>query len=388
MGVDVVYVSDQKFFRSRGAWYTTASFPLDYIARRLDAGSWTFWGRLYDIDNPGRLYRLTPPSALEDRVFFEGPREQATGPLGYARAALTVTPRLRRAVRNADVVWLKLPFVFTLLAHRFCGPGQVVVSHQVGDARAGLALTYPRFALLGHVAARRCREISARADVAAFVSADLARSYGGARRDVVIANESRVTDDMVLAAPPERLAGPLEVIFVGRLAPEKCIDDLLKAVAQVPEARLSIVGDGPERPKLEALSRALNLGGRVTWRGYVPWGPGLLEMMLRSSVLALPSATEGLPLVIIEAMSQGVPAVAARVGGIPEIIEDGISGLLVDVHRPDQLAAAFRSLIAQPELRLRMARAALETARRNTIERQMSPMLERVRQACRARSAP
>jgi glycosyltransferase involved in cell wall biosynthesis len=106
------------------------------------------------------------------------------------------------------------------------------------------------------------------------------------------------------------------------------------------------------------------------------------------AVLALPSATEGLGLVIVEAMSQGLPVVGTRVGGIPELVRDGVNGLLVDVHRPDQLAAAFLRLQDDPALRARLAAAALQTARENTLERQTGALLARVRQAWTAKRAP
>jgi glycosyltransferase involved in cell wall biosynthesis len=80
-------------------------------------------------------------------------------------------------------------------------------------------------------------------------------------------------------------------------------------------------------------------------------------------------------------MSQGLPVVGTRVGGIPELVEDGVNGLLVDVHRPDQLAGAIERLRADPALRLRMAAAALETARRNTVERQLAPLADRITRA-------
>jgi glycosyltransferase involved in cell wall biosynthesis len=385
MPMDVAYISDQRFVRIGGQWYTTASFRLEFIARELDIGSWTFWGRLDETGDPDRLFPVIPPPALAGKVFFEGPRRQRSGPLGYAASALYARAALKRLVRASDVVWLKQPTVYAMMAHAHCRRTQVVVSQQMGDAEAGLVLTYPKYGFFRHVTAHYCRKIGARADVAAFVSRDLAERYGGRRTDLVVANESQVSDDMILRDPPAQPDGPLKVVFVGRLAPEKCVDDLLRAIAAVPETSLTVVGDGPRRAALEASSRALGLRDRVTWCGYVPWGPRLFDILRRSSVLALPSATEGLGLVIIEAMSQGLPVIGTRVGGIPELVEDGVSGVLVGVHRPDEMAAAFRLLMARPELRLRMARAALDTARRNTIQRQLTPLLERIARAWQAK---
>ncbi len=384
--MDVAYITDQRFHRIRGEWFTTASIRLEHLARALDVGTWTFFGRLDDGGDPDRLFRLVTPPALAGRVLFEGPRNQRGGPLGYGRAAAPTWLGLRRLVRRSDVVWLKLPTVHAMVAARHTRASQVVVSQQMGDAEDGLVLTYPRYRFLRHLFTRSCRSVAARADVAAFVSRDLAERYGGGRRDLVIANESQVTEDLVLAAPHAAPAGPLRLVFIGRLAPEKCVDDLLRAIAAVPGVHLTIAGDGPRRASLEALARALAVEHRVEWCGYVPWGPALFEILRRCSALVLPSATEGLGLVAVEAMSQGLPVIATRVGGLPELVRDGVTGLLVGVHRPDELAAAFRRL-ADPALRLRMATAALETARRHTLERQSGPLLGRITRAWQEKRA-
>jgi glycosyltransferase involved in cell wall biosynthesis len=337
------------------------------------------------VSDASRLFPLDPPPALAGRLSFEGPAGQAGGPAGWARAALRAGPALAGLVRRADLVWLKQPTVSALLALPWCRRDQVVVSQQVGDAALGLALAYPRWRLLGRVVARSCRRSAARADVASFVSRSLAVGYGGGREDALVASESRVPAALVQEAPPHLPDRPLEVVFAGRLAAEKRVEDLLRAVAAVPGARLTVVGDGPRRAALEAEARALRLDGRVSWLGYVAWGPALLGVLRRSSVLALPSATEGLPLVLVEAMSQGTPVVATRVGGVPELVEDGVSGLLVEPGRPDELARALRALLDDPALRRRLGRAAILAARRHTLEAQLGPLLERIGEACAAK---
>lgn len=381
MPMDVAYVTDQRFFQVRGAWYTTASLRLDQLTRALDVRSLTIFGRLDTDGDPARLFRVDPPPSLAGRVRFEGPRDQPGGPLGYVGSAAWTCRTLGRVLRGADVVWLKVPTVHAMLAQPLLRRSHVVVSQQMGDAEVGVLLTYPRYGFLRHLLKHSCTRLAARADVAAFVSRDLAARYGGGRPDLVVANESQVSEDQVLRAPRPVADGPFRVVYAGRLAPEKCVDDLLRAVAAVPAAALTVVGDGARRAALQALARTLGIDDRVSWRGYVPWGAELLAILRGCAVLALPSATEGLGLVIVEAMSQGLPVVGTRVGGIPELIEDGVNGLLVDVHRPDQLAAALERLRADPALRLRMAAAALDTARRNTVERQLAPLADRITRA-------
>jgi glycosyltransferase involved in cell wall biosynthesis len=139
---------------------------------------------------------------------------------------------------------------------------------------------------------------------------------------------------------------------VGRLAPEKGLGVLVDAMAALPGCSLLLVGDGPERPGLERRVADLGLADRVEFAGWVdpPW-----SARRTFDVLAVPSFTEGFPLVIVEAMLAGIPVVASAVGGIPEIVVDGDTGLLVPPHDAPALADALRRLLGDPDLRQAMA---------------------------------
>ena len=139
-------------------------------------------------------------------------------------------------------------------------------------------------------------------------------------------------------------------LFVGRLSPEKDVATLLKAVAIVirerPSFRLRIAGAGPCHSKLVAMSESLQVHEHVDFMGEVRDVSGLLRT---SSMLVLPSLTEGLPLTVLEAMACGLPVVATRVGGTPEAVEHGTSGLLVPPREPARLADAMLQVSADPE---------------------------------------
>lgn len=151
---------------------------------------------------------------------------------------------------------------------------------------------------------------------------------------------------------------------VARLQPEKAVDVFLEAAARVaaavPHARFLVVGDGPARDELEALAAALGIDHRVDFLGAIDDARDLIADL---DVLVVSSRSEGSPLVALEAMQAGVPVVASAIGGIPDQIEHGRSGLLVSPDAPDELAAAMVELLADPV----RARALGEAGRRRAL---------------------
>jgi len=166
------------------------------------------------------------------------------------------------------------------------------------------------------------------------------------------------------AHPSAAQDGTGPVLFVGRLVERKGVAYLIEAIARLGPLgpRLEIVGDGPERPGLEALAQRLGVADRVVFRGKIP-PEELQASYARAAVCVLPSVldargdTEGLGVVLLEAMNHGTPVIASRVGGIPDIVEDGVSGLLVPSGDADALAAAVRRVRDDPALARRLGEA-------------------------------
>jgi len=175
----------------------------------------------------------------------------------------------------------------------------------------------------------------------------------------------RVASRPSLPRPPR---GP--VLFVGRLVERKGVAYLIDAIALVGDRELSleIIGDGPARASLRARAEALGVADRVTFRGKVT-SDELQASYARAAVFVLPSVvdargdTEGLGVVLLEAMNYGTPVIASRIGGIPDIVEDGVSGLLVPAGDPAALAGALRRLIEDPALARRLGEAGRQRVR-------------------------
>ncbi|MFH1279728.1 MAG: glycosyltransferase [Candidatus Eisenbacteria bacterium] len=173
-------------------------------------------------------------------------------------------------------------------------------------------------------------------------------------------------------APPEEETAPEAslprgapaVVSVGRLSAEKRFDRLIDAVARLtdefPELRLVLVGDGPERAPLEDRAREL-LGGRATFTGFQesigPW-------IRRGTVYALSSDREGMPMSVLEALARGAAVAAVPVGGVPEVVRTGRTGVLAEAVSAPALADAIAVLLRDPDLRARVGGEGRELVRR------------------------
>jgi glycosyltransferase involved in cell wall biosynthesis len=156
--------------------------------------------------------------------------------------------------------------------------------------------------------------------------------------------------DMVRFAYQGPCAGG-PAVTVARLSPEKDLANLVRAVAivapRVPEQRFEVAGDGMYLNELKALAAELGVAERITFLGEVRDVPAVLA---RAGLFVLPSRAEGMPLTLLEAMARGLPVVATRVGGVPEVVAEGETGWLVPPADPEALAAAIERLATDPEL--------------------------------------
>lgn len=154
------------------------------------------------------------------------------------------------------------------------------------------------------------------------------------------------------------------LLFVGRLAAVKGLTILLEAIARIDEVILNIAGDGPERSMLEQKARTLGLSERVQFLGYQSQQQ-VRELLKRTDLFVLSSFAEGVPVVLMEAMAAGVPVIATRIAGIPELIQDGTSGILVSPGDVDATIDAIQRLLDNPDLRSSFASAGRETIERD-----------------------
>jgi len=181
-------------------------------------------------------------------------------------------------------------------------------------------------------------------------------------------DKSRHSGDAITEAPAAD--GP-RLLSVARLAAKekyKGIDTVIESLPELlrafPTLNYIVIGDGTDRPRLEQLTQRLGIADRVQFRGFVS-EEDLQHEYAQCSAYVMPSAREGFGLVFLEAMAHGKPVVAARAGGAPEVVQDGVTGILVDFGDVAALTQAVKRLLEDADLRDRMGQTGLQRVREN-----------------------
>lgn len=295
---------------------------------------------------------------------------------GVVRHAILFVQLLKRA-RATDLFFVQPPGYLGLLTIVAAGlfrrpvvarfPGDAAWERAFAQGRSkrpvdefvrspqGDLVTHALFRIQKAVVRRSARVISP----SRYTSAVLAEGYGVPIDRVHTIHHSLDVEDYVSTARAHRREPGTStpespcLLYVGRLVANKQVQDLLDALSilreEFPKCRLLILGDGPERESLEQRVRSLSLDGNVAFSGDVPRQSVLMSMQ-EADVLVLPTVSETLSHVAIEALACGVPVVATRIPGLGEVLEDEVSALLVPPKDPASLANAIRRILASPEL--------------------------------------
>lgn len=276
---------------------------------------------------------------------------------------LRMIPRLCRVMRcfRPDVVHThRYVLRYALLPALLCRvPVRVHTVHNVAEKEVdgiGKLVHWLAFRLGGVVPVSISQE----------VARTVRKNYGRAVGTPVIYNG--IPTARFARPARERTAGArgLVLLHIGRFAPQKnhrlLVEGCALASREYPSMQLWLVGEGPLRAEVERLVREKGLEERVLFLGVRSDVP---ELLAAADIFVLPSDWEGLPLVVVEAMAAGKPVIASAVGGVPELIEQERTGMLVPAGDPEALAQAILRLARDPELRRRVG----EAARASAVER-------------------
>ncbi|HEY8547124.1 MAG TPA: glycosyltransferase family 4 protein [Acidimicrobiales bacterium] len=296
-------------------------------------------GALADQGHPGRLAALTAGPDGGDQL-----GAQVLGPAPFHPGTLRA---LRSAARSSRAVVAHGSKTLPATALALAGSRTPFVYRSIGDPQAwsGSGLRRVRTAALLQRAARVVALWPGAADV-------LGRVHGVPAAKLAVIPNGVPSDRFPPADQATRDAARLEldlpageplVLYLGALSPEKQVGHALEAVAALPGVHVAVVGAGPDRAVLEGTAASLGLGGRAHFTGPVEKPQAALAA---ADVVVLPSRTEGMPGVLLEAGFTGRPAVATDVGGVAEIVRPGETGVLVAPGDVPALAEGLRTALA------------------------------------------
>ena len=293
-------------------------------------------------------------------------------PLGYTlqRVWFNATAGPRIAAQRPDLV-VGVDLDGFALTHRYAPRGVAAIKGIIADE-----LTYEDWSVRVSLGAQAlCERIHvARVPLvlatSKFARTRLAYHYGIPVDKIRVVPEPIDLDlwTPLLAGVPRRMPAEFTVLCVAHMYPRKSLGTLLAAMARLrvahPQARLRLVGQGPEEQHLRRLAARLGLGDTVAFLGHVPL-PALAAEYANADVFCLPSRQEGFGIVYLEAAACGKPVVAGRSGGAGEAISDEETGLLVEGREPKAVALAVATLLADPRRTRRFGsagRARIEAA--------------------------
>ena len=287
-----------------------------------------------------------------------------------------------KAVRHCDVVFLRLPSPAALFGFFISlMQGKKYVTYYASDIKNVVFYGHKYRGVLRCCAVAAAylhyhffKLMASRSAVSLFLSRELMNRHRCKHSYFCFA--SIVGENAVVMRRACELRGKdsVSLLYVGRITHEKGLHDLIMAskllIDEGRSIKVSICGEGPERVHLEKLCNELDINRYVQFMGYVPQGRRLESIFRDNDIFVLPSISEGTPKVLLEAMAKGIPIVATRVGGVPDIVDDRVNGILVSPGSPESIAGAVREYINDCEMMNSIIGNAYDFVKKHTAQRQ------------------
>ncbi len=342
------------------------------------------------VSEPGPGDAIETRPTIDERLLEVVPSEPFDGAADYLRRLPVMwarnLPTLIRTIRAEHLVWIKVPGSNGPLAAYCCAAvGVRRFTYIVGSVREVVA------------ASGRGGAQGLAAGVAAALHDASTKVLAATSPHVRLGPElftSAVDSDELEAASAARSArsaagrasdDPIRLVWAGRVAPEKGLIELVEALtlllARGRRIELDILGEGPERERLEARTRILGVASSVRWRGHIADRSAYLAALGEGDLFVLPSRTEGMPKALVEAMGLGLPAIATAVGGVPAMAGDGERLRLVPPGAATTLSNAIADLLDSTGEMDRLAVRGAAWARDHRAAAQAARLVDRLRES-------
>lgn len=365
----VLLLSDNAFGIRQSQFVSEVYFPTLFFELFNPAiRELTIVGKPIKNDQDEKLYPIK--TDIQVRLLLYPPNWGRNG-AGILIATLRFAWLLAKELKRSDIVlakWFSFRSLIGVLVGRILRFRGLLVVQIVGDPVEAFRGRYRRLnrylvSVGSWLLSSLTKWMVAQCDVLYAVSEQLRAKYGREGKASVVASESRLKEEYFHYRVRDRIGEVPLLLFVGRLEEVKGVDYLLKALAILQsrgfKCRLRIVGSGTQMDRYRELAHRLGIAHSVEWIGFVPFD-ALLQHYRQADLFVLPSLSEGMPLVILEAMANSLPVVATQVGGIPELVQHGRNGVLVPPANAMALADAIRSVLEDRQRYRQMTKLAYE----------------------------
>ena len=294
---------------------------------------------------------------------------------------------IKESVRKSDIIFLRLPslsaFYFFFYAKRLKKPIITYIAGNIlrapgpinsGSSMAKIAASIVSYGI--HIFTK----VLVNNSIVAFVKgSELLRLYQNKKNRVILFITSLIKANQIFDGRNDTCQDqPIKILTVSRIIPTKGIEYLIESIYYLKkegyDIELNIVGKEDSKAyinKLKGLADESDLGSRVIFHGYVPFGESLFQYYKEADICVISSLSEGSPRTILEAWSFGLPLVATKTGGIPDVVINEVNGLLISPKSSKEIYIAIKRIIEDMDLRRKLTRNGLEFAKNHTQEQQV-----------------
>ena len=374
----LVIMGDGKIFRCNGKFYSNDREPLEYIKCFQGIEEVVVWARIIDIsEDVAADYNEVKLDYEGKKVTIDGIYNPSGGRIsGGFHMALEDYRKLKKVYQEPALVFMGTVslsqwmtwYLFRNRDLKFIGR-KIGFPEQTISAFRGRVTKFLIKIWLSHFD----KSFYKHCLLQTWVSVGLEKRFADKSVPSVVWHDVMIKDQDIVEKISLRTGQTFELLFVGRLVVQKGIADLIQTMKYLknPDIHLTIIGDGMDREMFERMVVENNLSDSILFKGQIQWGEELWKEMQAAHCLILPSYNEGLGMVCVEAMANGLPVIGSNQGGIPDIVKDSKNGLLIEPGNIPAIAEAILRLYEDEMFRRELANHAIKTAKENTRESQL-----------------